>query len=136
MKRHQIARLLPVVVYAGALAWFSLTPGAEAETGFPHADKLMHLGAYFVFVLLCLPLPRPDARIGAFVLTIILFGALLEIGQALVPLRHPSLWDGLANSLGALLGGPAVRKLRRSPAQYREFLEFKKREYYKKIHEN
>lgn len=115
MKRHQIARLLPVVVYAGALAWFSLTPGTGAETGFPHADKLMHFGAYFVFVLLCLPLP--DARLGAFVLPIILFGALLEIGQALVPLRHPSLWDGLANSLGALLGGLAAYKLRRSPAQ-------------------
>ena len=119
MKRHEIARLLPVVVYAGALAWFSLTPGTGAETGFPHADKLMHLGAYFVFVLLCLPLPlpRPASRISAFVLLVILFGALLEIGQALVPLRHPSLWDGLANSLGALLGGLVARKLRRSPAQ-------------------
>lgn len=117
MKRHQLARLLPVVVYAGALAWFSLTPGTGVETGFPHADKLIHLGAYFVFVLLCLPLPRPASRIRAFVLLIILFGALLEIGQALVPLRHPSLWDGLANSLGALLGGLAARKLRRPPAQ-------------------
>lgn len=119
MKRHQIARLLPVVVYALLLAWFSLTPGTGAETSFPHADKLMHLGAYFVFVLLCLtlPLPRPASRIGAFVLPIILFGALLEIGRALVPLRHPSLWDGLANSLGALLGGLAACKLRRLPAQ-------------------
>ena len=117
MKLHQIARLLPVVIYAMLLAWFSLTPGTGAETGFPHADKLMHFGAYFVFVLLCLPLLGPDARIGAFVLPIMLFGALLEIGQALVPLRHPSLWDGLANSLGALLGGLAARKLRRSPAQ-------------------
>lgn len=117
MKRHHAARLLPVVVYAGALAWFSLTPGTGAETGFPHADKLMHFGAYFVFALLCMPLLRPDARSGAFVLPIILFGALLEIGQALVPLRHPSLWDGLANSLGALLGGLAARKLRRSPVQ-------------------
>lgn len=117
MKRHHVARLLPVVVYAMLLAWFSLTPGTEAETGFPHADKLMHLGAYFVFVLLCLPLPWPAVPSGAFVLPIILFGALLEIGQALVPLRHPSLWDGLANSLGALLGGLAARKLRRAPAQ-------------------
>ena len=117
MKLYHVARLLPVVVYAGALAWFSLTPGTGAETGFPHADKLMHFGAYFVFVLLCLPLPWPASRIGAFVLPIILFGALLEIGQALVPLRHPSLWDGLANSLGALLGGLAAYKLRRSPAQ-------------------
>ena len=117
MKQHQLARMLPVVVYAMLLAWFSLTPGTGAETGFPHADKLMHFGAYFIFVLLCLPLPRPASRSGAFVLAIILFGALLEIGQALVPLRHPSLWDGLANSLGALLGGLAARKLRRSPAQ-------------------
>ena len=117
MKRHHVARLLPVVVYAMLLAWFSLTPGTGTETGFPHADKLMHLGAYFVFVLLCLPLLRPASRIRAFVLPIILFGALLEIGQALVPLRHPSIWDVLANSLGALLGGLAARKLRRSPAQ-------------------
>ena len=117
MKRHQIARLLPVVIYAMLLAWFSLAPGTGAETGFPHADKLMYLGAYFVFVLLCLPLPWPASRIGAFVLLIILFDALLEIGQALVPLRHPSLWDRLANSLGALLGGLAARKLRRLPAQ-------------------
>ena len=121
MKRHQIARLLPVVVYAMLLAWFSLTPGTGAETGFPHADKLMHLGAYFVFVLLCLLLPWPASRIRAFVLAIILFGALLEIGQALVPLRHPSLWDGLANSLGALLGGLAARKLRRSPLNSESF---------------
>ena len=117
MKRHQLTQLLTVVVYAMLLAWFSLTPGTGAETGFPHADKLMHLCAYFVFVLLCLPLSRPAARIGAFVLLAILFGALLEISQALVPQRHPSLWDGLANSLGALLGGLAARKLRRSPAQ-------------------
>ena len=117
MKRHHVARLLPVVVYAMLLAWFSLTPGTGAETSFPHADKLMHLGAYFVFVLLCLPLSRPASRIRAFVLLVILFGALLEIGQALVPLRHPSLWDGLANSLGALLGGLTARKLQRSSAQ-------------------
>ena len=117
MKRHHVARLLPVVVYAMLLAWFSLTPGAENETSFPHADKLMHFGAYFVFVLLCLPLSWPASQSGAFVLPIILFGALLEIGQALVPLRHPSLWDGLANSLGALLGGLAAHKLRRPPAQ-------------------
>ena len=117
MKRHHAARLLPVVVYAMLLAWFSLTPGTGAATGFPHADKLMHFGAYFVFVLLCLPLLRPASRLGAFVLPIMLFGALLEIGQALVPLRHPSLWDGLANSLGALLGGLAACKLRRPSAQ-------------------
>ena len=116
MKQHHVARLLPVMVYTMLLAWFSLTPGTEAETGFPHADKLMHLGAYFVFVLLCLPLLRPTSRISAFVLLVILFGALLEIGQALVPLRHPSLWDGLANSLGALLGGLAARKLRQFSA--------------------
>ena len=112
MRRHQVARALPVVVYAVLLAWFSLTPGTESKPGFPHSDKLMHLGAYFLFVLLCLPMMRPDSRIAGFVLPIILFGALLEIGQALVPLRYTSLWDVLANSLGALLGSLTVLKLR------------------------
>lgn len=120
MQWRQLARILPLGVYASLLTWFSLTPGMDSGAGFSHADKVMHLGAYFVFVLLCLPVMRPDSRIAGFVLPIILFGALLEMGQGHVPKREMSPWDFLANSLGALLGGLTVLKLRLSPGHARE----------------
>lgn len=120
MQWRRLARIPPPGVYASLPTWFSLTPGMDSGAGFSHADKVMRLGAYFVFVLLCLPVTRPDSRSAGFVPPIILLGALLEIGQGHVPQREMSPWDFLANSLGALLGGLTVLKLRLSPGHAQE----------------
>ncbi|MBU1003768.1 MAG: VanZ family protein [Proteobacteria bacterium] len=87
-----------------AVAWLSLTPGAETPPLFPHQDKLLHFLAYAWLALL--PLRGFATRNAAFTGAgaMIFFGAALEVAQAFVPLRQPSLADLLANSAGVGFG--------------------------------
>ncbi|WP_126375721.1 VanZ family protein [Desulfovibrio ferrophilus] len=87
-----------------AVAWLSLTPGSDAPSLFPHQDKLFHLLVYTWLALL--PMRGFATRSAAFtgVGAVILFGAGLEVAQAFVPLRQPSLADLIANIIGAGCG--------------------------------
>ncbi len=97
-----------VLLYALLLTWLSLMPGSDYETWFSHADKLLHVGAYAVFALICAPLwwrSGGSLRATLSILVLVcLFSGAIELGQALVPNREPSWLDMLANSMGLIIG--------------------------------
>lgn len=75
---------------------------APSESGFPHADKLIHLGAFF---LLCITgyLSFPDSSIFVSV-GLAFYGAITEALQHLLTAtRHASLLDWVADISGILL---------------------------------
>lgn len=66
-------------------------------------DKLLHFTAYFgLGCLICLAF-KADRRVIAATMGLVLFGGLLEIAQGFTG-RDPSLYDELANMLGAVSG--------------------------------
>jgi VanZ family protein len=99
-----IAAWAAYVLLIGAL---SLMPGKDVPA-FSFSDKLAHAGAYALMAMLA-----PWSQAGfkgawAAMLTAILYGAALEVGQGLLAEeRYPDVWDGLANAVGAAAGALA-----------------------------
>ncbi|EMG36623.1 putative integral membrane protein [Desulfocurvibacter africanus PCS] len=92
-----------------AVAWLSLQPQPEFPVEFWNADKLYHLGAYFVLALLGIQsFTSKRGRLAAVLITIA-FGVGIEFLQGLVPGRLPSFWDGVANAAGVGLAWSARR---------------------------
>ena len=84
------------------IAILSLLPAKVAvSTG--GYDKLEH-GAAFVVLALLLRLSWPKPHGFVIFLACVLYGGLIEVGQAFSPGRHPDLWDLLADAIGATLG--------------------------------
>ncbi|MDH5602531.1 MAG: VanZ family protein, partial [Cyclobacteriaceae bacterium] len=78
---------------------------------FPHADKLVHLGlffvhGFFVYGTFFFSAPRQTKKnIFPYVLSAcFLFGLILELLQTFVPGRSTDLWDIIFNTGGATLG--------------------------------
>lgn len=105
-----IALWAPVVVVVATLWWFSsqpAPPGAEWIW-----DKAAHVVAYMVFGLAVLrathgglnALQRRPLLWG--VLLTLAYGAIDELHQSLVPGRHASLLDWLADALGVAVALP------------------------------
>jgi len=99
--------LMPVRMGVGAyglfIVWVSLRPAGTAGA-VPHLDKALHL---LVYAILAVGISLGWPRLSKFriFLGCVLFGASMEMGQALIGSgRTASLWDGVANSLGAALG--------------------------------
>ena len=86
--------------YGVVVAFFSLTP---VDEGFINAwDKLLHFGCYGLFALIAW---RAAARPKTFYLlcaVVIVYGALMEVGQRFVPGRMMSGLDIVANALGVV----------------------------------
>ena len=83
--------------------------------GFFEFDKILHIGAYGVWGLLCAaPVLRFWPAISAFRLTVIvgiagsLYGLSDEIHQAYVPKREADVADVVADAIGAFAGGAVV----------------------------
>jgi len=93
---------LAVYLYAGLVIWQSLLP-AGTGGAIPHMDKLLHVIVYAVLAG-GIYLAWPKLSKGIVLLICIAFGGMVEIIQGAMPLgRTASLWDGLANALGAVL---------------------------------
>lgn len=92
-----------VSVYTVFIVWASLRP-AGAGSAVPHMDKLLHFLVYAALSFgVCFAWPRMS-KLRVFWLCVF-FGAALEVAQGLFTVgRVTSLWDGLANSLGAAFG--------------------------------
>ena len=76
------------------------------------SDKLEHLLAYAVLCVAgCWAFPDKIQRILIF---LVLYGVVLELLQSLIPGRVPSMFDGLANTMGIALGWAFLRVLRRT----------------------
>ncbi len=107
----KLAALLCALVIAIA----SLQPTGGMQS-IPHADKLLHLIAYGGLAgLIGLGWWRmPLLRV---VLIAVLFGVGVEIAQGLFTAgRTPSVADGIANTLGALLAAAVLSFIRRRVA--------------------
>ncbi|MEQ9210137.1 MAG: VanZ family protein [Pseudomonadales bacterium] len=106
--RKAALHLAVVATYALLMTLVSLMPGNASEQWFPHVDKLLHLGAYAAFAILCAPIWWQSGNIQRTTLITLmllcLFGGTMEIAQTLVPNRDASWLDMLANSLGLILG--------------------------------
>lgn len=101
------ANPLLLILWAASVAAvcvLSLMPGAGLPPAVPHLDKFAHFAAYAWLALL--PMLGMGTRRGAFggAGAMIFLGAALEVAQAFVPLREPSLLDLGANILGVLVG--------------------------------
>lgn len=108
--------LVPLGV-ALAVVVASLLPGAGAPTagGLPW-DKPAHaLGGAALALASAWALRRRDGRaLLACALLAVLVGAGIELAQAFVPGRHPSLLDLTADAVGAALGALAARRFTRA----------------------
>lgn len=106
--RKAVLHLGVVATYAFLMTLISLMPGNVSEPWLPHIDKLLHLGAYAAFAVLCAPIwwrSQNIQRTALITLMLLcLFGGAMELAQILVPNREASWLDMLANSLGLILG--------------------------------
>jgi VanZ family protein len=105
-----------VAAYMALIAFLSLVPMDEVvvpeqppDFVGPLLQNLMHIPAYAALSIILAQVFAQYGRKGAglivpALLISVAFGAANEAGQALIPGRYPSLWDGLANLLGAGLG--------------------------------
>jgi VanZ family protein len=109
----KLIRKLPAPVIAALIWILSSQSVLPRPPGIPAFDKAVHLVAYAVLaVALSLWFPRGKrGRLGAFILTACIaavYGIVDEIHQYFVPGRDCSLWDWIADALGAVAGAGAV----------------------------
>lgn len=99
---------LLVLAVAGAILVTSLLPagsGGAGAAGLIGADKLLHAVGYGVLALVAFRATSPDTawEYALVVLGVVAFGGAVELLQGQFPTRQPSLWDALANALGAVV---------------------------------
>ncbi len=73
----------------------------RGSSAVPSADKIAHYLMFLTNGVLAIPAFSPPARKRAWWFLLIL-GFILEVLQGLVPMRQPSLADGIANAGGTL----------------------------------
>lgn len=111
----------PLCGYAGLIFYLSSQPHPEEKLGTfitLFSDKVLHGVEYAVFAALCyraiqgdgLASWRPYAIPSAIVLAS-LYGMSDEIHQAFVPFRDSSVYDWVADTVGAALGAMVMHRL-------------------------
>ncbi|MEZ3144896.1 VanZ family protein [Halobaculum sp. MBLA0143] len=100
-------RVAAVLVVAGTIAYFSLVTEASPPSAGPFFDKYVHFAGYTVLALLAAYATatlrdRPITRAVAVVVGVAAYGFVVELLQAPLPGRQFSLYDQVANTLGAL----------------------------------
>jgi hypothetical protein len=117
--KHGWLAWVPAAVWAAVLFLVSSRPTLGVDLG-GGLDKLAHFGAYLVLgVLLAYGASRQAAPTIVAVVLGLLYGALDEFHQSLVPGRAPELADWAADALGTLAGVALFlyfRRLRDHPA--------------------
>jgi VanZ family protein len=114
-------RWLPPALWAAAILVLTSIPNPDVgSTGFPGADKLVHLVLYLVLGWLAIRASgdgAAGARVLSTVVAIALFAAADEWHQRWIPGRGPDLLDWGADVLGGIVGVAAARLLlsRREP---------------------
>ena len=116
--KKTVVRTTVVVLYSLLMVLVSLMPGSGSEPWFPQDDKLMHMGAYAMFAVLCAPFWLRSNNIQRTTLMILallwLFSGAMELGQTQVPNRDASWLDMLANTLGLALGWQISRHIKKA----------------------
>ena len=106
--RNRCARLMIAGLYLGLLAFVSLSaadPYEDVPTLKKMANNLAHIPAYAVLMFLlirCFEKLDRKTMVVSFLIAFS-FGSLMEILQAYVPYRFPSVTDALLNATGAII---------------------------------
>jgi VanZ family protein len=121
---------LDTALWAASFVVLALIVGgslsAQTEPPLGVTDKLAHFAAYvaLTFLFLLAAVWSPLRGLGRFprstvlvLLGAIALGAAIELGQGLVPGRHPDLNDALADTLGTGVGLAAWQSLRTALAE-------------------
>jgi len=102
---------LPALIYVAVIFTISAQPGLRAPLEFRNSDKLYHLLEYLllgVLIARVLANLRPAARPLPAGLMAVAIAALIatsdELFQSTVARRQSSVYDGVADTLGAALG--------------------------------
>ncbi len=102
---------LPTLAYCALIFWLSSSSKPVLPPPFYGADKVLHALEYAILgILLARSIlsAKPRFSKGALVVLIValatLYGISDEVHQAMVPGRSASLWDVLADGVGALCG--------------------------------
>ena len=104
------ARIAAAVAFWPTLAlvvWGELTTAADLMFQ-TIGDKMMHFAAYFGLAGMAVAAFRDRRNAVIAVFGLVTLGAVLEIVQSMVG-RNASLWDEIANALGAISGGVISR---------------------------
>jgi VanZ family protein len=107
---------LPVILYCVLIFIQSSYPATQSLPRFPHADKLVHAGAYTLLGFLFFRAFQ-TTRIHKGVALLVMLSALAssvygisdELHQYFVPSRTASIADVLADGLGSIIGALAAQ---------------------------
>jgi len=92
-----------VCVYLVFIVWQSLIPAGTGGT-IPHLDKVVH-GIVYALLAAGMTVAWPRLSKKSILIGCITVGVVLEIAQGVMSLgRTASVWDGLANGIGVVLG--------------------------------
>jgi len=120
-KRRLLAWALPVA-WMGLIFLLSSQPDLSPITPFHFQgmDKIAHAVAYGIFAILVrrAALPSPRATLIGWLVPL-LYGMTDEFHQSFVPGRDMSIWDLLADAVGALLALAVVTCIRRGRGEDR-----------------
>tara|TARA_B100000953_G_scaffold183396_1_gene150956 strand:+ start:39 stop:374 length:336 start_codon:yes stop_codon:yes gene_type:complete len=89
-------------IYFSLITFLAFTPSSQAVMIFPHFDKLVHFGAFFVLFLLLDLAFKGTASFKALGV-LILYGIAIESAQIFIPYRSGEMYDLLANASGLLV---------------------------------
>ncbi|MDC9728849.1 MAG: VanZ family protein, partial [Methyloprofundus sp.] len=120
LSTHYIKALdtVSLILFCAFIYWLSAQSSLPTPLKFPHQDKVMHLGAYFILTFFVvrafrhLCLSHPLLLISSLIFSS-LYGASDEWHQSFVTGRSSDVTDWLADTLGAVLLLGAFQLLRR-----------------------
>jgi VanZ family protein len=111
----KIITKLPALIVAGGIWFLSSQSTLPVPKGILGYDKLQHFIAYFALAVAVgfwvSPAFRRTRRFLALLLVTLivsLYGAVDEIHQSFTPVRDCSVWDWIADTLGALSGAAVM----------------------------
>ena len=109
--KHFLFYWLPLIVYCLAIYIQSDLPSIEHIPSFEFSDKVLHFFAYAAMGILFYRAYQtlrikgdPRMLILVSIVSASLYGVSDEIHQYFVPFRDASIWDVVANTLGAICG--------------------------------
>ena len=104
-KIQKIRKPLLIISWIGVFLGITLLSLLPPKSAVPvgEYDKISHLFAYMCLALNSFLLINSKKHFFG-VIILICYGILIEFLQAYIPGRFPSFWDGLANSIGVVIG--------------------------------
>lgn len=116
VRKRRLLAWAPPVAWMGTIFLLSSQPDLSPITpfSFQGMDKVAHAIAYGIFAILVRRAALPSPRAALIGWTVpVLYGMTDEFHQSFVPGRDMSIWDLVADAVGALLALVVVTSIRR-----------------------